>query len=85
MECLAIFDSGNYVFSICSILEKRGYVFEIISTPCHIAKGGCGYSLKFPMEFKDMIINVGYEQRMPVREIYLIKPQFLKNTYEKIF
>lgn len=85
MDCLAIFESGNYTFNICRILESRGYVFELISTPCQIAKGGCGYCLKFPIEYKDLIINVGNECKTPVIEMFKIIPQYLKNKYEKIY
>ncbi|HHW49754.1 MAG TPA: DUF3343 domain-containing protein [Clostridiaceae bacterium] len=85
MECLAIFDSGNYAFNFCSIMEKKGYVFEVVSTPCQIAKSGCGYSLKFPIEYKDLVIKTADEYKMPVREIYKIIPLFSKNKYEKIY
>jgi len=85
MECLALFDSGNYVFNFCRIMENKGYVFEVVSTPCQIAKNGCGYSLKFPIEYKDLIIRSAIECKMPVREIYKIIPMFTKNKYEKIY
>jgi len=85
MECLAIFDSGNFVFNICRIMEEKGYTFEVVSTPCQIAKSGCGYSLKFPIEYKDLVIKTSIEYKMPVREIYKIIPLFTKNKYEKIY
>ena len=85
MYCLAMLDSGNYVFSLCRILEKKGYVFEVISTPCHIAKGGCGYCLKFPEEYKELIVNEGALNRFFIREIYRIVPLYSKNKYDKIF
>lgn len=84
MYCLAILDSGNYVFNLCRILEKKGYVFEVVSTPCHIAKDGCGYCLKFPIEYRDMVVCEGILNRMPVREIYKIIPYATKNRYERI-
>jgi len=82
--CLAILDSGNYVFNLCRIFEKKGFVFEVVSIPCHIAKDGCGYCLKFPIQFRDMVIYEGIINRMPVREIYKIIPFGTRNKYERI-
>lgn len=85
MDCLAILNSGNYAFALCNALERKGYVFQVVSTPCHIAKGGCGYCLKFPLEYLDLIVNEGKINRMPVIEIYRIIPLFSKNKYERIY
>ena len=85
MYYLALFDSGNYVFSLCRVLEKKGYVFEVVSTPCHIAKGGCGYCLKFPGEFMDMVISEGELNNTAVREIFKVIPLSAKNEYERIY
>lgn len=85
MDCIATFISGNYAFNLCRALERKGYVFEVVSTPCHIAKNGCGYSLKFPIEYKELVINLGEELKMPVKEVFKIIPQYLKNKYEKIY
>jgi len=85
MYCLAMLDSGNYVFHLCSILEKKGYVFEVVSTPCQIAKDGCGYCLKFPMEFKDLVVSEARANGLSIREIYKIIPGYAKNKYERIF
>ena len=85
MYCLAILESGNYAFNLCSILERKGYVFEVISTPCQIAKGGCGYCIKLPLEDKDIIINEGTASKIYIREIYRIIPMFSKNKYERIY
>lgn len=84
MYCLAMLDSGNYVFSLCRKLERKGYVFEVIATPCQIAKGGCGYCLKLPVEYKDLVVGEGFANNMPVREMYLVVPLGMKNKYEKI-
>ena len=84
MNCLAILDSGNYVFGLCRALEKRGYVFEVVSMPCHIATGGCGYCLKFPEECMGMVLDEARSNNFPVREIYRITPMFARNKYEKI-
>jgi len=85
MYCVALLDSGNYVLSLCKALERKGYVFEVISTPCQIAKGGCGYCLKFPLEYKDVVINEGFANLTPVREIYKVINAVTKNRYERIF
>ncbi len=85
MYCIAILSSGNYAFNLCRILEKKGYVFEVVSTPCQIAKGGCSYCIKFPCEFKDVVINEGIRSGMYVREIFSIVPMFTKNKYERVY
>lgn len=85
MNCIALMYSGNYVLNICRQLERKGYVFEVISTPCQLAKEGCGYCLKFPEEYKDIVLNEGIINRQPIREIYRIIPLFSKNKYEKIY
>lgn len=85
MEYLAILDSGNYVVKLCTALERKGYVFEVISTPCQISRYGCGYCLKFPAEYMDIVLNEGIVNKMPVREVYKIIPLFMKNKYERIY
>ncbi len=85
MECLAILKSGNYAFNLCNILESKGYVFDVVSTPCQIASGGCSYCIKFPEEYKDIIINEGLANGIYVMEIYKIYPGFSKNKYIKIY
>lgn len=85
MYCLAILDSGNFAFNLCRILEGKGYFFEVISTPCHIAKGGCGYCIKLPFKYKDVIIKEGKESNNDIKEIYKVNILPTKNTYEKIY
>jgi hypothetical protein len=85
MEGLAIFNSGNYAFAIYNVLEKKGLVFEVVATPCKIARGGCGYCLRFPIEYMEMIINEGKLNKMPVLEVYKIIPLFSRNKYERIY
>lgn len=84
MNCVAVFESGNYAFRLCTILEKKGYVFEVVSTPCQIAKGGCGYSMKFPEECKDIVISEARAYGLSIMDIYKIQPGFTKNKYIKI-
>ena len=85
MDCLAIFNSGNYAFAIYNVLERKGFVFQVISTPCKIAKGGCGYCLRFPIDYLDMVVNEGKINRMPVLEVYKIIPMLTRNKYEKLY
>ena len=84
MYGIAIVDSGNYAMKFCSILEKKGFVFEVVSTPCQIAKDGCGYSIKFPLELKDVIICEGKANNIAIREIYKIVNMVTKNRYERV-
>jgi hypothetical protein len=85
MNCLALFDSGNYAISLCNMLERKGYVFEVVSLPCRIAKSGCGYCMKLPVEYVDMVVEEGMAYGTPVREVYKIVPELTRNRYEKIY
>ena len=85
MDCIAITDSGNYALKLHSVLAGRGYVFEVISTPCRIAKNGCSYCLKFPLEFKDMVLQEAMRSNIAIREMYSIEKQPAKNRYERIY
>ena len=84
MNAIAIVDSGNYAMRLCHILEKKGYVFEVVSTPCQIAKDGCGYCIRFPLEFKDLIVNEGKVNSIAVREVYNIVNLVTKYRYERV-
>ena len=85
MDGLAIFYSGNYAFAIYNILERKGFTFEVVTTPCKIARGGCGYCLRFPLEYLDMVIQEGNTSRMPVLEAFKVIPMYTKNHYERIY
>ncbi len=85
MYCLGMLDSGNYAFSLCRILERKGYVFEVISTPCQISRGGCSYCIKFPFEYANLVIQEGALNRLYIREMYKIIPAFTKNKYERVY
>lgn len=84
MKCIAILDSGNYVYKLDSELQKRGFKFEVLSTPCHIAKGGCGLCLKFPEEYLGIVIDEANNNNTPVREVYRVISGFSKNKYKRI-
>lgn len=85
MDAIAVTDSGNYAMRLCSVLERKGYVFEVISTPCQIAKYGCSYCLKFPLEYKDLVLQEALFNRINIREIYKVEPQLMKNNYVRIY
>jgi hypothetical protein len=85
MDGIAILDSGNYALKLCGILERNGYFFEVISTPCQIARNGCSYCLKFPMEFRDMIMQEANLNHIAVREIFSMERQLTKNKYTKVY
>ena len=85
MYGIAILDSGNYALRLCSILERKGYVFEVVPTPCHIAKDGCGYCLRFPLEYKDIVLQEALLNNLVIREMYKVEPQMFKNNYVKIY
>jgi hypothetical protein len=85
MDAIAIMDSGNYALKLCSVLEKKGYVFEVVSTPCQIAKGGCSYCLKFPVEYKDLVLQEALFNRLVIRGIYQIEPFYTRNKYIRIY
>ncbi len=85
MEGIAILDSGNYALKLCSIFEKKGYIFEVTSTPCQLAKNGCSYCLRFPVEFSNMVLQEALLNNIVVREMFKVIPQLTKNRYERIF
>ncbi len=84
MDCLAVYDSGNYTIKMCREFERKGLVFEIISLPCKISSQGCGYCLKFPEEYKDIVVQESKSLNYPVREVYKVIKGLTKNTYEKL-
>lgn len=84
MKCIAIFDSGNHVYKLDAALEKRGYKFEVVSIPCHIAKGGCGLCLKFPEEFLEIVVAGAAENNTPIKEVYRVVPKYSRNKYKRI-
>ncbi|MGI6777826.1 MAG: DUF3343 domain-containing protein [Acetivibrionales bacterium] len=85
MYCLGIMDSGNYAFNICSILRGKGYMAEVVSTPCQITFSGCGYCLKFPDGLKDIVVNESRLAGLPVRAVYRVFPEAVKGKYQRIF
>ncbi len=82
--CIGIMDSGNYAYNLCRALERKGFVFEVVATPCQIAQMGCGYSLKFPEDYKELVLKEAKSSGYAIREIYRIIPMVTKNKYQKI-
>lgn len=85
MTCVATFVSGNYAYTLCRALERKGYIFEVASTPCRIARGGCGYCLKFPEEFMGLVRGEAASGGTPILEIYKVVPGISKHSYIKVF
>lgn len=85
MDGIAIMDSGNYVLMLCNILARKGYVFEVISTPCQIARNGCSYCLRFPLAFRELVLQEAQRNNLVIREMYSVEKQFSKNKYTKIY
>jgi hypothetical protein len=85
MKCIAILESGNYVYKLNSELERKGYNFEVVSTPCSIAKGGCGLCLKFPEEFLGVVKEESVLINTPVKEVYRVVSGFAKSKYERLY
>ena len=85
MDGIAIMDSGNYALRLCGILERKGYVFEVTSTPCHIARNGCSYCLRFPLEYKELVLQEALLNKIVIREIYKVEPQFNRNRYVRVY
>jgi hypothetical protein len=84
MDCIALYDSGNYAYRVCRIFEQRRLVFEVISTPCRISKTGCGYCLKFPAEYLKDVLAESLACGCPVREVYRIVERDMRKDYIKI-
>lgn len=85
MDCLAVYDSGNYTIKMSRHFERMGLVFEVISLPCRISAQGCGYCLKFPEKYRELIVSESKAQNYPVRELYRVNKGIFKNSYEKLW
>ncbi len=84
MDCIALYDSGNYAFRMRRIFEQQGLFFEVISTPCRVSKTGCGYCLLFPEEHLNFVISQSLSYGCPVREAYRIEAAGNRNNYIRI-
>lgn len=82
---IAILDSGNYALHLIRRFEIKGIYFEFVPIPCTIGWNGCGYCIKFPMEYMDKIISEAENNKTPVRAIYSVVSMFMKNKYTKIY
>lgn len=84
MDCIALYDSGNYAYRVCRIFEQKGIVFQVISTPCRVSKTGCGYCLLFPEQYLSQVISVSTECGCPVREVYRMEYVQDRKKYTRI-
>ncbi|MDF2988064.1 MAG: hypothetical protein K0R50_3574 [Eubacterium sp.] len=84
MDCIAVFKTSNYVYKMESALKKKGYKFEIVPTPCHVARGGCSLCLKFPEEYLSIVRLEAISCNTPVRAIFRIIPGEARNRHERI-
>lgn len=84
VDCIALYDSGNYAYRVCRIFEQKGIVFQVISTPCRVSKTGCGYCLLFPEQYLSQVISVSAECGCPVREVYRMEYVQDRKKYTRI-
>jgi hypothetical protein len=84
VDCIALYDSGNYAYRICRVFEEKGIIFEVISTPCRVTNTGCGYCLLFPEAYLDQVIAQSKFQGCPVRGVYRIVLAGTKKNYVRI-
>lgn len=73
MDCIALYDSGNYAYRICRVFEQKGIAFQVISTPCKVTKTGCGYCLLFPEHYLNNVISASVANGFKVKEVYRIE------------
>ncbi len=84
MDCLAVYDSGNFAIKMGMYFKNKGLVFEVISLPCRISSRGCGYCMKFPEKYVDLVVKESKAQKHPVRELYRVTKERTKTNYEKM-
>ncbi len=84
MDCIALYDSGNYAYRVCRVLEQKGVVVQVISTPCKVTKTGCGYCLLFPEEYLNHVISASAANGFQVKEVYRIEFVQERKKYIKI-
>jgi hypothetical protein len=72
VDCIALYDSGNFAYRMCRVFEQQGIVFQVIATPCKVTKTGCGYCLLFPELYAGKVVSQSDMYGCPVREIYKI-------------
>lgn len=84
VDCIALYDSGNYAYRVCRVFEQRGIVFQVISTPCKVTKTGCGYCLLFPEEYLSQVVSTSVAYGCPVREAYRITMAYDRKNYIKV-
>jgi hypothetical protein len=84
VDCIALYDSGNYAYRVCRVFEQQGITFQVISTPCRVTKTGCGYCLLFPEEYLNHVINASVANGFQVKEVYRIEYIQNRKKYVRI-
>jgi len=84
VDCIALYDSGNYAYRICRVFEQKGITFQVISTPCKITRTGCGYCLLFPEEYLNQVLSVSAAHGFQVKEVYRIEEHQGRKKYIRI-
>ncbi len=84
MKCIALLETGNHVYKLESALKKKGYEFEIISTPCRLARGGCSLCLRFPEEQLNIVRHEAMLCNTPIKAIYRITDGVKRNRYQRL-
>lgn len=84
MDCIALYDSGNYAYRICRVFEQKGVVLQVISTPCKVTKTGCGYCLLFPEKYLSHVISASAANGFQIKEVYRIELVQDRKKYVKI-
>lgn len=84
-ECLATMDSGNYAHALVAELERDGYRFRVIPTPCRISRSGCGYCIKLPEEYIPVLREKSSQKGYTIREIFRVVPEDRKTQYVRIY
>jgi hypothetical protein len=84
VDCIALYDSGNYAYRMCRVFEQQGIVFEVISTPCKVSSTGCGYCLLFPEEYLNLVVAQSSVNYCPVREAYRVVMRDERKNYIRV-
>ena len=84
MLCVAVMESGNFALALSRELEDAGILSQVISTPCKLAKEGCGYSLRFDLKDKLSVEKIALEVEIKVNSYYKVSKDFMKSKYQKI-
>jgi len=81
---IAVFASKNHAVELHHILARKGYNYELISTPCQLT-AGCSYSIKFThIQSIKHIIDTANEYNKEIKDIYKIYRRDGKKVAERV-